>query len=145
MFFLVLPKDDFLSILTCGDIHPNALDHFCAWVEEVYKLFYMSYLSYSICLSYWSDQSYLSDLHQQKTIFSPFWLAETFIQMLWITFVHGWKRYISCLRCLTSLTCLSYLTCPTSLAFAASRRFSLHYDLRRHFCAWVEEVKKTSR
>ena len=21
--------------MTCGDIHPNALDHFCAWVEEV--------------------------------------------------------------------------------------------------------------
>ena len=30
-----LPKTDFLSFLTCGDIHPNALDHFCAWVEEV--------------------------------------------------------------------------------------------------------------
>lgn len=30
-----LPKDNFLSSLTCGDIHPNALDHFCAWVEEV--------------------------------------------------------------------------------------------------------------
>ena len=30
-----LPKEDFLTVLTCGDIHPNALDHFCAWVEEV--------------------------------------------------------------------------------------------------------------
>jgi hypothetical protein len=30
-----LPKENFLSSLTCGDIHPNALDHFCAWVEEV--------------------------------------------------------------------------------------------------------------
>lgn len=30
-----LPKTNFLSFLTCGDIHPNALDHFCAWVEEV--------------------------------------------------------------------------------------------------------------
>jgi len=30
-----LPKENFLSFLTCGDIHPNALDHFCAWVEEV--------------------------------------------------------------------------------------------------------------
>ena len=30
-----LPKDNFLSYMTCGDIHPNALDHFCAWVEEV--------------------------------------------------------------------------------------------------------------
>lgn len=32
-----LPKENFLSSLTCGDIHPNALDHFCAWVEEVRK------------------------------------------------------------------------------------------------------------
>ncbi len=32
---MALPKDDFLSTLTCGDIHPNSLDHFCAWVEEV--------------------------------------------------------------------------------------------------------------
>ena len=30
-----LPKENFLNELTCGDIHPNALDHFCAWVEEV--------------------------------------------------------------------------------------------------------------
>ncbi len=30
-----LPKDHFLHSMTCGDIHPNALDHFCAWVEEV--------------------------------------------------------------------------------------------------------------
>ena len=30
-----LPKDNFMSFMTCGDIHPNALDHFCAWVEEV--------------------------------------------------------------------------------------------------------------
>ena len=30
-----LPKTNFLTFLTCGDIHPNALDHFCAWVEEV--------------------------------------------------------------------------------------------------------------
>ena len=30
-----LPKDNFLAVMTCGDIHPNALDHFCAWVEEV--------------------------------------------------------------------------------------------------------------
>ena len=30
-----LPKEDFLDVLTCGDIHPNSLDHFCAWVEEV--------------------------------------------------------------------------------------------------------------
>ena len=30
-----LPKENFLSFVTCGDIHPNALDHFCAWVEEV--------------------------------------------------------------------------------------------------------------
>jgi dynein heavy chain len=30
-----LPKENFLSTLTCGDIHPNALDHFCAWVEEI--------------------------------------------------------------------------------------------------------------
>ena len=32
-----LPKDNFLAVMTCGDIHPNALDHFCAWVEEVSK------------------------------------------------------------------------------------------------------------
>ena len=30
-----LPKENFLNFMTCGDIHPNALDHFCAWVEEV--------------------------------------------------------------------------------------------------------------
>ena len=24
-----------LDYMTCGDIHPNALDHFCALVEEV--------------------------------------------------------------------------------------------------------------
>ena len=30
-----LHKDNFMSQMTCGDIHPNALDHFCAWVEEV--------------------------------------------------------------------------------------------------------------
>ena len=30
-----MPKDNFLNFMTCGDIHPNALDHFCAWVEEV--------------------------------------------------------------------------------------------------------------
>ena len=30
-----LPKENFLNVMTCGDIHPNALDHFCAWVEEV--------------------------------------------------------------------------------------------------------------
>ena len=30
-----LPKENFLSAMTCGDIHPNSLDHFCAWVEEV--------------------------------------------------------------------------------------------------------------
>ena len=36
-----LPKDNFLSVMTCGDIHPNALDHFCAWVEEVSR-FYLS-------------------------------------------------------------------------------------------------------
>ena len=30
-----LPKENFLNEMTCGDIHPNALDHFCAWVEEV--------------------------------------------------------------------------------------------------------------
>ena len=30
-----LPKENFLSFMTCGDIHPNSLDHFCAWVEEV--------------------------------------------------------------------------------------------------------------
>ena len=34
-----LPKDNFLSVMTCGDIHPNALDHFCAWVEEVRQKF----------------------------------------------------------------------------------------------------------
>ena len=34
-----LPKDNFLAVMTCGDIHPNALDHFCAWVEEVSKTF----------------------------------------------------------------------------------------------------------
>ncbi len=32
---LALPKDDFRKVLACGDIHPNSLDHFCAWVEEV--------------------------------------------------------------------------------------------------------------
>lgn len=30
-----LPKENYLDRLACGDIHPNALDHFCAWVEEV--------------------------------------------------------------------------------------------------------------
>ncbi len=31
-----LPRgDDFRHSLVCGDIHPNSLDHFCAWVEEV--------------------------------------------------------------------------------------------------------------
>ena len=30
-----IPREAFLDILTCGDIHPNSLDHFCAWVEEV--------------------------------------------------------------------------------------------------------------
>ena len=30
-----LQKDNFMARMTCGDIHPNALDHFCAWVEEV--------------------------------------------------------------------------------------------------------------
>ena len=34
-----LPKENFLNELTCGDIHPNALDHFCAWVEEVSLIF----------------------------------------------------------------------------------------------------------
>ena len=33
-----LPKENFLNELTCGDIHPNALDHFCAWVEEVSQI-----------------------------------------------------------------------------------------------------------
>ena len=33
-----LPKENFLNVMTCGDIHPNALDHFCAWVEEVSKV-----------------------------------------------------------------------------------------------------------
>ena len=37
-----LPKTDFLSFLTCGDIHPNALDHFCAWVEEVSSNVYIA-------------------------------------------------------------------------------------------------------
>ena len=27
--------EDLLDHLTCGDVHPNVLDHFCAWVEEV--------------------------------------------------------------------------------------------------------------
>ena len=35
-----LPKENFLNVMTCGDIHPNALDHFCAWVEEVSKVLY---------------------------------------------------------------------------------------------------------
>ncbi len=35
-----LPRENFLMVLTCGDIHPNALDHFCAWVEEVCTAIY---------------------------------------------------------------------------------------------------------
>ena len=30
-----VPRENFDKVLTCGDIHPNSLDHFCAWVEEV--------------------------------------------------------------------------------------------------------------
>jgi dynein heavy chain len=30
-----LPRENFRSTMTCGDIHPNSLDHFCALVEEV--------------------------------------------------------------------------------------------------------------
>ena len=26
-------QDNFMSRMTCGVIHPNVLDHFCAWVE----------------------------------------------------------------------------------------------------------------
>ena len=36
-----VPKENFLTTLTCGDIHPNALDHFCAWVEEVCIFLYV--------------------------------------------------------------------------------------------------------
>jgi len=32
---LTLPREEFRDLLVCGDIHPNSLDHFCAWVEEV--------------------------------------------------------------------------------------------------------------
>ena len=39
-----LPKTNFLSFLTCGDIHPNALDHFCAWVEEVSLIYYTFFI-----------------------------------------------------------------------------------------------------
>ena len=41
-----LPKENFLNELTCGDIHPNALDHFCAWVEEVSLIFPLFYFFY---------------------------------------------------------------------------------------------------
>ena len=32
-----LPEDfkELLNHMTCGDIHPNSLEHFCALVEEV--------------------------------------------------------------------------------------------------------------
>ena len=39
-----LPKENFLNVMTCGDIHPNALDHFCAWVEEVSITYQSTYL-----------------------------------------------------------------------------------------------------
>ena len=54
-----LPKENFLNVMTCGDIHPNALDHFCAWVEEV-----------SICCNFWREKKNLNSklVHNYKKL-----------------------------------------------------------------------------
>ena len=49
-----IPKTNFLSFLTCGDIHPNALDHFCAWVEEVSLIYFIFYDAISNILQYFA-------------------------------------------------------------------------------------------
>ena len=55
-----LPKENFLNELTCGDIHPNALDHFCAWVEEVslifplFKVFFYQFINY-VPIYFWGS------------------------------------------------------------------------------------------
>ena len=54
-----LPKENFLSFMTCGDIHPNSLDHFCAWVEEVryrHKILKSNLISKSIRYIDWNNK-----------------------------------------------------------------------------------------
>ena len=34
-YMIIIQDFDLTEFIAFGDIYPNALDHFCAWVEEV--------------------------------------------------------------------------------------------------------------